>query len=122
MAIKMENDFGYIDVSIEALATLAGVTTTECYGVVGMVSRNHVKDGIASILRRENYSKGIEVSQDGDKININLHVVLCYGVKISEVCLEIQKKVKFEVEKAFEGIISSVNVEVKGIKIVDKVK
>ncbi len=122
MTVKISNKYGKIDVSTDAIATLAGVATTECYGVVGMVSRNHVKDGIASILRRENYSKGIEITQSEDKIDVYLHVVISYGVKITEVCLEIQKKVKYEIEKALEGIVSTVNVEVKEIKTIDNIK
>ena len=36
-----------------------GNATTECYGVVGMASKNLVKDGLAVVLGKENYSKGV---------------------------------------------------------------
>ncbi len=34
------------------------------YGIVGMASRQQVRDGIAEILGHENYSKGIVVEEN----------------------------------------------------------
>ena len=35
----------------------------ESYGIVGMASRQQVRDGIAEILGHDNYAKGIKVEK-----------------------------------------------------------
>ena len=65
MSISKSTEFGNINISLDAIASLAGGVVTECYGVVGMASQKFVKDGIAELLKKENYSKGVVVRQDG---------------------------------------------------------
>ena len=45
MTVQIKNEYGRIDISRDALSTVIGNATTECYGVVGMASKNLVKDG-----------------------------------------------------------------------------
>ncbi len=40
MPIYKSTEYGNIQISLEAIASLAGGTITECYGVVGMASQN----------------------------------------------------------------------------------
>ncbi|MEG0328432.1 MAG: Asp23/Gls24 family envelope stress response protein, partial [Erysipelothrix sp.] len=61
MAIEKSNEFGTINISNEAIAMLAGGVVTECYGVVGMASQQIFKDGLAELLKGENFSKGVIV-------------------------------------------------------------
>ncbi|HHY18187.1 MAG TPA: Asp23/Gls24 family envelope stress response protein, partial [Firmicutes bacterium] len=75
---------GKLVLSEEAIATIAGAAATECYGVVGMAGRK-MTDGLSELLGRENLSRGVSVSIDGDEVYIELFVVLGYGIKISEV-------------------------------------
>ncbi len=49
------------------IATIAGGTAVECYGIVGMASKSQIRDGIAEILGKENYSRGIVVRQEEGK-------------------------------------------------------
>ena len=117
MAVKIKNEYGRIDISKEALATVIGNATTECYGVVGMASKNFVKDGLAVVLGRENYSKGVTLTvNEENKLNIELYVIVGLNVRVSEVCFEIQKKVKYVIEKTFGEHINEINVFVQGIK------
>ena len=39
MSISKSTQYGNINVSIDAIASLAGGVVTECYGVVGMASQ-----------------------------------------------------------------------------------
>lgn len=120
MSIHIESDYGRIDISTDAIAQIAGTAATQCYGVVGMASNNQLKDGLAVILRRENYAKGVQIRSENDMIDIDLFVVLGYGVKISEVSLEIQKKVRYDVEQHFGKKVRSVNVYVQGVRVIDE--
>ena len=54
MSIERVTSYGNINISQEAIATLAGGVVSECYGVVGMASQKLVKDGWAELLKKEN--------------------------------------------------------------------
>lgn len=119
MSYERENKLGKLNISNEVIGNIVGGATTECFGVVGMASQNILKDGIAEILKKENFSKGIEVHQLEDgKVSIDLYIVVVYGVKISEVALEVQKKVRHVLETTLDISVDSVNVYVQDIKVV----
>ncbi len=117
MAIENKNQYGTINVSDEAIAMLAGGVVTECYGVVGMASQQVFKDGLAELLKGENFSKGVIVRRTDKGFELDVYVILSYNVKISEVVLEVQKKTKYMLEKTLGQTFESVNVFVQGIKV-----
>lgn len=118
MAIEKTNEFGKINVSNEAIAMLAGGVVTECYGVVGMASQQAFKDGLAELLKGENYSKGVIVRKGDNGFDLDLYIIVSYNVKISEVVLEVQKKAKYMLEKTLQQNFNTINVYVQGIKVV----
>ncbi len=119
MSVEKNNHYGLINISIEAIATLAGSAVTECYGVVGMASQKVFKDGLAELLKKENYSKGIVVRLKDDILELDVYIIVGYGVKISEVVQEVQKKVKYELERSLELEFQAINVYVQGVKVSD---
>lgn len=117
MSISKSTQFGNINISIEAIASLAGGVVSECYGVVGMASQKILKDGLAELLKKENYSKGVVVRQNEGKLELDLYIIVSHGVKISEVVHEVQKKVKYMLEKSLELDFNVINVYVQGVKV-----
>ena len=117
MYISKSTQFGNINISIEAIASLAGGVVSECYGVVGMASQKVLKDGLAELLKKENYSKGVVVRQNEGKLELDLYIIVSHGVKISEVVHEVQKKVKYMLEKSLELDFNVINVFVQGVKV-----
>lgn len=117
MSIAKNTQYGNINISEEAIATLAGGVVSECYGVVGMASKKAFKDGLAELLKKENYSKGVVVRKVDDQLELDLYIVVSFGVRISEVVLEVQKKVKYMVESALEQTFSKINVYVQDVKV-----
>ncbi len=112
-----EDRLGRIEVSPGAIASLAAAAMLECYGVVGMSSQT-LRNGLAEVLRREHYRRGVVVKVVDGQIIIDLYVVLEYGVRISEVAQNIMEGVKFRVEKSLGGVpIGEVNVHVQGLRI-----
>ena len=81
---NINNEYGYINYSEEVLGNIVGVSTMECYGVVGMASRN-AKDGLWELLKGENLSKGVKIKNKEDKIYIELYIIVEYGTKISVI-------------------------------------
>lgn len=119
MSVEKNNDYGLVNISIEAISTLAGSTVTECYGVVGMASQKVFKDGLAELLGKENYSKGVVVRSKDGQLELDLYIIVGYGVKISQVVNEVQKKVKYELERSLDLEFNAINVYVQGVKVSD---
>jgi uncharacterized alkaline shock family protein YloU len=114
--IEKNNKLGTLDISLDVVATVAGGAATECYGVVGMASQKVVKDGFYELLRKENFSKGI-VARNGEVgLILDLYVILGYGIKISEILVEVQKKVKYVLESTLDVKVEAVNVYVQGLR------
>ncbi len=119
MTVERKTNYGNINVSEEAVASLAGGVITECYGVVGMASRKLVRDGWAELLEKENYTKGVVVRRTDSGLEIDLYIIVSFGVKISEVVQEAQKKVKYVLEKSLSEEIAAVNVFVQGVQVIE---
>ena len=111
-----EARLGRIEVSLEAVAGLAGGAVLECYGVVGM-ARPTLYSGLADVLQREHRRRGVQVQVVEQRIIVDLYVVLEYGLRISEVAHNIMENVKFRVEKALGVPIDEVNVHVQGLRL-----
>lgn len=116
MPIRKSTEFGAIDISLDAIASLAGGAVTECYGIVGMSSQKLLKDGWAVILKRDNYSKGVVVRMEDNSLILDLYIVALQGLKLSEIIQAAQQRVKYELEKALEIPVKAINVTVQGIR------
>jgi len=119
MAIETKTNYGNISITSDAIASLAGGIITECYGVVGMASKQVLKDGWAELLKRENYSKGVVIKNTDGMIDVDLYIIVSFGVKITETVKEAQKKVKYMLEKTLSQDIHSVNVFVQGVRVMN---
>ncbi|MEF9967225.1 MAG: Asp23/Gls24 family envelope stress response protein [Longicatena sp.] len=117
MAISKSTQYGNINIGMDAIASLAGGVVTECYGVVGMASQKFVKDGIAELLKKENYAKGVVVRQKEKDLELDLFIIVSHGVKICEVVHEVQERVKYMLEKSLELEFKKVNVYVQDVKV-----
>ena len=117
MPINKKTSLGQIKISDNAIAILAGTSVNECYGVVGMISKNYLVDGYSALLKKENYSKGVVIKNDKEGIKVDVYIVISYGVKVSEVVAQLQERVKYALEKTLNMDIASVNVHVEGIVV-----
>jgi len=110
------NELGDITVTRELVESLAGLAALECYGLVGMVPQN-LPSGISNILGIDSIRKGVEVSSTDAGLVIDVHVIIGYGIKISEVAYNVMQKVTYVLENNAELPVASVNVNVKGVKV-----
>lgn len=117
MAVKMNTQVGTIEVTNDVIATVVGGATTENFGVVGMASKNQIRDNINDILRKENYSRGVVVRQEENGVAIDVYIVVGYGTKISEVSRNVQDSVKYNLENMLGLTANSVNVYVQGVRV-----
>ena len=117
MSIELQTKHGQIEISIDVIATIAGGAAVDCYGIVGMASKNQLKDGISEILRKENFSKGVIVRQENEQVHIDMYIIVSYGTKISEVAHNVQSKVKYTLDKTVGLAVDSVNIFVQGVRV-----
>ena len=82
---RMDNSLGSIVIDSTVIATYAGSVAVECFGIVGMASKS-MKDGLVKLLRKENLERGITVRVEDNRISLDFHVIVAYGVSISAVC------------------------------------
>jgi uncharacterized alkaline shock family protein YloU len=116
MAVKIKTKAGTIDIDNDVISTVVGGAATDNYGVVGMASRNPVRDGVNQILRRENFNKGVIVRQQDNGIVVDVNIIVSYGTKISEVSKSVQAKVKYNLESMLGITADAVNVCVQGVR------
>ncbi|RIM66202.1 Asp23/Gls24 family envelope stress response protein, partial [Staphylococcus arlettae] len=114
MTLEIKNDYGNINISNEVIANVVGSKAVECYGIVGMASRQQVRDGIAEILGHENYAKGIVVKENLGEIVVDMYIITSYGVKISEVASNVQSTVKYTLEQTLKIKVKAINIYVQG--------
>ena len=114
--MTIQNEKGAIEITNEVFTAISGSAATNCFGVKGMAQRN-VKDGIVSLLKRENFAKGVKVVFDGNDVIVDLHIVVEHGVNITAVSNSIMAEVKYIVEQMTCVAVSRVNVYVDSIMI-----
>ncbi|CAM4223432.1 Asp23/Gls24 family envelope stress response protein [Lacicoccus alkaliphilus] len=119
MTIEIKNELGSIDIAIDVIANIAGEAVVESYGVVGMASRHQVRDGFAELLGKENYSRGVVVENNDGLLDVDLYIIVGYGVKVSEVANNVQTSVKYRLEKTFGLTINTVNIHVQGVRMIN---
>lgn len=115
----MSTELGIITIDSEVIAKYAGSVAVECFGIVGMAAVS-MKDGLVKSLKKESLTHGIQVSiSDENKITLNFHVIVVYGVSISAVSDNLISNVKYKVEE-FSGMpVEKINIFVEGVRVID---
>ena len=116
---KMSNPMGNVVIDKAVIANYAGLAAIECFGIVGMAALS-VRDGFVKLLKRDSITRGIQVNIDADnKLTINFHVIISYGVSIKTVADNLIENVKYKVEE-YTGIdIKKINIFVDGVRVID---
>ena len=116
---RMSTDLGIITIYPEVIAKYAGSVAVECFGIVGMAAVS-MKDGLVKLLKKESLTKGIQVGiSDENKITLNFHVVVAYGVSISAVTDNLISNVKYKVEEFTGMSVDKINIYIEGVRVID---
>jgi uncharacterized alkaline shock family protein YloU len=116
MASKTGGPLGRIEVSPRAVAAVVAEALSGCYGVVGMAPRS-LRDGLDTILHRGDLERGIVIRQHGERISIEVYVIVEYGTRIREVGKNVAEAVRFAVERSLGVPIDVVTVNVQGLRV-----
>ena len=109
------NKYGCIEIDKHVIAQIAYRAAMESYGLVGFSQK--IK-GIVELLKGDNATKGVKIYETEDnKIEIELFVIMQYGINISTVANNIIERVKYSVENTTSIQVSKIDVNVQGIRV-----
>jgi uncharacterized alkaline shock family protein YloU len=106
---------GSIHISPSAVATIAYHAILQSYGVVGLAPKN-LAEGLAQTITKEP-SRGVSVHFSGEDIDIDIHIIVEYGTRITSVADSVANAVRFQVEKALGMPVHDVNVHIQGLRV-----
>ena len=111
--LKSDSALGTIRIADEVVSIIAGVAATEIEGIAGM--SGGLVGGIAEMLGRKNFSKGVKVEVGEREAAIDLYIIVKYGSRIPDVALAAQENIKQAIEKMTGLSVVEVNVHVQGV-------
>ena len=116
---RVENQYGKVLIDSDVIAKYAGTAAVECIGIVGMAAVS-VKEGLVKLLKRESVTQGVSVMvREDNKLIIDFHIIVAYGVCISTVADNLVHTVKYKVEELTGMKVGRINVFVEGVRIID---
>lgn len=113
---NIKTDNGTIKISDVVLSTIIGLSCHETPGVVGMTSKK-VKDGLLTILNKENFSKGIVVNTKEEKVVIDVYIVAIYGLHLPNVAKQLIKNIIRNIKEMIGIVDIDVTIIVQKVKI-----
>lgn len=118
MTEKMELDeqeHGEVKISDDVVCTIASIAASEIDGVNGL--NGGIAGNVAEIFGKKNLSKGVKVVIEENTVQIDLNIIVDFGIKIPEVSWHIQENVKNAVEMMTGLSVKEVNVHVTGVNL-----
>jgi len=106
--LTLELEHGRLTIAREAVAEIVAETALGCYGVVGLTAGSRV----ARVFRRE----GISVDGPAGALHIELHVVVEYGLNLTEVASTIRSQVAYELERLTGLTVAAVEVHIQRVR------
>lgn len=105
---------GEIRISSEVVSIIASNAALDVPGIASM--SGGIAGNISQVLGRKNPFKGIKVDiTENRDVNIDLHIVVDYGVRIPDVAWKLQERIKNDVEQMTGLHVDEINIHVQGV-------
>ncbi|MCR5526977.1 MAG: Asp23/Gls24 family envelope stress response protein [Lachnospiraceae bacterium] len=115
---RMSTEYGSVEIDNMAIAQYAGSEAMECFGIVGMASVS-VKDGLVKLLQKNNLNHGINVTVNDNKLTVDFHIIVAYGVSIQTVARNLIDSVTYKLEKYTGFKVEKINIYVEDVRVID---
>jgi uncharacterized alkaline shock family protein YloU len=112
---KDNSSMGEVQVSKQAIATIAYQAVQRSYGVVGLASKNIANELANAIVKDPTH--GIDVEYRNNQINIDIYIIIEYGTRIKSVAASVANTVRYQLENSLGLPVNEVNVHVQGLRI-----
>ena len=117
--VTLQNHVGKISISPNYFTELIGNTVTKCFGVISM-NVTGMKETLKAAMpkaKKDARRRGVRVRFLKDKLLIDLHISLMYGVNMNAVIRSIINKVGYTVEQSTGITVEKVNVYADSIRV-----
>ena len=111
--LQIETSRGNIFYTEYLIKNIVALSTISCSGVVGIANRN-IKEGNVEITKN-NISNGVKIKFNENRLNVDIYVILKYGIKVATIANEIIQKVKYDIENYTGIFINCITVNIQGI-------
>lgn len=111
---ETEDKVGNVKISVDVIAKVASIATSEVKGVAGM-SSSAIGDLAGILGAKKKGSRGVKVDLSNDSCVIDVFIIVDYGVKIPDIAWEVQESVKNSVESMTGMDVTKVNIHVEGV-------
>lgn len=109
------HSLGEIKINLSVISNIVRLAALDVPGVISVSSS--IKDGIAEIFSKES-ERGVKVLEnDAGEYEIEIHVILRFGVKLDRTAAEIQQTVFDQVRNMTSKSVRAINVFIDGVKI-----
>lgn len=112
--ISHGEDLGSISISEEVLAVIAGAAALDVEGVSALGSTLN-GDAASVVNNRKSLAKGIRLAVDGEKVTVDVTILVQYGYGVTDVAKAVQENVFNSVESTSGLTVEAVNVAVTGV-------
>lgn len=115
MPFIIKNEIGSIFIEDTVIQGIVGMAVIESYGVVNKASKDSLEE-IFSYFGFDPFYKGIKITINNNNVDVDIYLILEYGIKIPAVCQNIIEKVKYNLKFYTDINIDDVNIFVQGIR------
>lgn len=117
--VTLQNHVGKVSISPNYFTELIGNTVAKCFGVISM-NVTGVKETLQAAMpsaKKKNRRRGVRVRFLKEKLLVDLHISLMYGVNMNAVIRSIINKVGYTIEQSTGINVEKVNVYVDNIRV-----
>ena len=111
---KIYSDESNLKVSKEVVAALASTAAADVSGVVSVAS--NTANNLRRLFGKKGEGSGVSVSFENGSAEVEVSIIVKYGVKVPDVARKVQEQVKEAIETAGIGV-SKVDVIVADMKL-----
>lgn len=112
--LKLKNDYGMIIIDDNVVAGIASIVASDCFGIAQMEAKN-VTEQIWAFLKKDRPDKGVHVYTENNKVVIDIHIAVMYGVNIPAITDSISHKITYSVSDYIGVPVDKVNVFVDSV-------
>jgi len=114
------SDLGAIMVHEGVIAVIARAAALKVAGVAEM--SGSFAEGIVNMIGRNAEERGVKVEVQGQKVNIELNLIIAYGAKIPQVAWKVQNEVRRAIEDMTGKKVGTVDIVVQGVRLPSETK
>ncbi len=114
-------NLGQVIIDPKVVVSYASDVANSTPGIVGMATID-AKDGIVKLLKREAAFKGIKVVIENNKVTIDYHLMVKFGVNVLSVQQNLLDSVKYKIKEHTGLEVERVNMYIDGVLYGKKVK